>query len=150
MIFILIFLHFSNYCNTHFLWHSLLYYCCVKTKYKNREVNSFAYRNGYGGVTLAIATDHQEHTWDFVLKDPGDTSWYDKLAAETLSQSTLYDLCFRPLYPKNKKHTISPELRQLLIESPITPITTVQRIPAELNILTVWNCSEYNRNILIE
>ena len=110
----------------HEVCHPLLY-VCVKTKYKNRDVTSFAYRNGYGGVTLAVATDPQEHAWDFVLlKAPGDGSWYDKLAANTLSQFTLYDLCFCPIFPKNKTDKLSPELRQLLIRSPITPITTGQ------------------------
>jgi hypothetical protein len=100
----------------------------MKVNYKNRDVFALTYRNGHGGVTMAVSTDYGEHVWDFVLKNPADTKWYDKLCDNTLLRTDLLHHCFRPLRPgpPKQKAKLSDSLINLIDNSPIEPLTTGQ------------------------
>jgi hypothetical protein len=98
----------------------------VKVSYKDRIVYALVYRNGHGGVTMAVSTDHGEHVWDFVLKNPGDTVWYDKLCNDLLARSEIIEHCFKPLIRAKRRPNLSASLIALIANSPVEPLTTCQ------------------------
>lgn len=46
----------------------------------------YAYRNGTGGVTLALSTEHAGNHWEFVLKNPRDRVWYSEAVPQDLKR----------------------------------------------------------------
>jgi hypothetical protein len=112
----------------YFCYHICLYLYneMMKVTYMKRDVYAIVYRNGHGGVTMAVSTDHGEHVWDFVLKDPGHTVWYDKLCDDMLSRTEIIELCFKPARQTKRNEKLSASLISLITESPVEPLTTCQ------------------------
>jgi hypothetical protein len=75
---------------------------------------------------MAVTTEFEGYTWDFVLKDPGDVQlWYDRHVKGDLTEEEILHLSFRPLLPSSQGK-LSEEFIELLQQLPVKPLTTVQ------------------------
>ncbi|CAB9504104.1 unknown protein [Seminavis robusta] len=108
-----------------------------RTVSHGRNLYCHAYRNGTGGITLGISTEHGEKPeWELVLAHPRDLLWYDPGPGTVVSEEDKLRKCFLRVVEALDPDTDGPEetaltdqFVQLLGDLPVTALTTTQGTP---------------------